>query len=257
MGVGLGGKPGLTAGRCRPEEAGRLYQALYKSCKDALPPNGGAPSAPRCHVIAGDFTDFGNTPLRANYIKNYKKGARIRELDEQGKITWAVHLYEAQYQAVDAQGNPVGSRDRSRLNTFLANTRGRIWVTESGAFSYRCPRDEGGGCLTNNPTSANDRKRPTTDEDGPRRYAAMDLNYLINNILTEPRFKRFYYYQWADHNLLDPRAYDSPRVDPWGTGLMRETIDGDPLDPRAAPVTKLYCVYKNRRDQQARSQCIG
>jgi hypothetical protein len=70
---------------------------------------------------------------------------------------------------------------------------------------------------------------------------------LDHEVLAHPRVRRFYYYQWADHNGggWDPNSPD----DHFGTGLVRGPAD--------QPLTQTYCVYAHRLDPAARHRCLG
>lgn len=214
-------EPNLRPFRRDPRMAGYLHRVLARACRAPEGP------APPCEVIAGDFADLSN--LKEDYVRDYKRGAGIVRADARGEVTWAAHVYHSAYRDT-ATGAPRTPRG---FEAFLARTNGDVWITEAGAFSYlrevRRPIE-----------------RPLGDEAGRRHFAAVDLNWMLDEVVfAHPRVKRFYYYQWADHNggNWDVNSPD----DHFGTGLVRTA---------AAPgTTETYCVYLNRLDRAARQAC--
>lgn len=234
-------EPNLGVYRSDPVEAARRFNDLWKACKDEAPATATMPKADRCQALAGDFVD---KSLTTDYLEKYINKAGVAQKTKDGKITWAFHLYETQYE-----------RSRETYKKFLlATSSGPVWITESGVYQwhYATRKDAYGNTVQFN-------KRPRTDADGTA--AAADLKYLFNSVLPyralradgtrqSNRVQRFYYYQWADMNSVADNGYPpyefTPSWDTTGTGLTREPW-GTPAKP--------YCVYLNREDDTARNNC--
>jgi hypothetical protein len=189
----------------------------------------------RCTPLAGEFVD---RSLDTKYLKHYIEGAGITELQKQGKITWALHLYDTQYDGMLRGVHHPHSRDT--LRRFLRQTQGSVWITESGVFQYH---------LNNDGVDI----RPRADTDGTA--AATDLKWLFDKVLPykygtqRSRITRYFYYQWADDNRSpNPPFYADSKLerDKFGTGLTRNPFD--------AP-GKVYCVFFNREDPVKYRDC--
>ena len=202
----------------RARQAGKMFNVLWEACSSPLKNSAGTVIAPKCMVIAGDFSEAG---LGKSYLTEYKRGAGLRGKSHQ----WATHPY-----------NTMHDRQRSGAYTaFLRATRGPVWLTESGAFYQRyskvpqgSPQDESG--LGQDFVTGYE---PNTTRQFNRIKWALDTLIPWRYNSQPSRVTHFYYYQWADDG------------ESWGTGLFRTaSTTTRPSSQRGAGTP--YCLYRYR-----------
>ena len=217
------------SGSSRAKQAGKLFNALWKACASPITDAAGTVLAPRCTVIAGDFSENG---LTANYLTEYKKGAGLR-----GKShAWSTHPYST-----------MQSMQRSGPYTaFLKATKGPVWLLESGAFYQRWKAVPVGSANDN--TGSGQQFLSGYEPNTTRQFNR--LKWTLNTLIPwryngqASRVTHFFYYQWADDG------------ESFGTGLFRTASTTSRTSP-AAP-GQPYCLYYYRnRTAASRTTACG
>ena len=184
-----------------PKQAAGFYNAMRRAC-------------PACNVAAGDVLDWSHL---VRWLGKYRAHLRGRPR------LWSMHNY------VDV--NRPRSWRRSGTRTFLALTRGRVWITESAGVV---------------------RSRRYSGYDEERAAAATRRMFAFAG--RSRRIARLYAYQWQAS--CDPRVWDSAWLRPDGEArpayrvvvrkLARErALDSAAiaaLDPPLTPEMRTSCA---------------
>lgn len=204
------------AGSANAYKVGTLFNELWKECASPLT-SGSVETAPKCAVIAGDFSERN---LNKTYLDEYKRGTGLK-----GKShAWATHPYTT-----------TDTKTRSdRFALFLKATKGPVWLVESGAYYQKYKAVAPNGPFDNSPEriGRNYSIFPST----PYQYDRLrwTLHYLIPwKYNGQPsRVTHFYYYQWADND------------EGFGSGLVRYAATAS--RPSLLDHGQPYCLYYYR-----------
>jgi hypothetical protein len=177
----------------QPRLVAQWWLALRKAC-------------PSCTVLAGELVDAKNAGSYARRVAKFAK----RE-----PTAWGLHNY------VD-----VNRFSKTGTTAFLKQTRGQVWLTETGGVQSR-----------QNPKFA---FRGT----GPQ-HAANATRFLFRELVgLSPRIKRVYVYHW--NSVEGPLTWDSGLVGPDGErpslAVVREAMRGR-IKPKR-PAKRAVLEYK-------------
>ena len=171
---------GDTHSARHPEQVARLYDAAVHEC-------------PTCRIIGADVLDSENM---LPWVRRFKLAARrpVR--------LWGLHNY------IDARR---GSDRRTRA--FLAETRGQVWFTETGAWLVRRRYD--------------DRGRVVKTWRRTRAQSVRSIRHVMRLACLSPRIGRVYLYNWRAPWFVT--TWDSGFVDRHGRPrpayhLLREHV---------------------------------